>query len=441
MIIPRDMYLNRLLSSRHDGFVKIVTGVRRCGKSHLLFRLFRERLIEEGVKPADIVMVVLDDDDMSDLRNPILLGDWLRRRLRGRRHGWKYVFIDEIQMIRKTLHDGVDLSKIAPDDRESAYITFYDVLNGLLKIPETDIYVTGSNSKMLSSDIATNFRDRGEEIRLHPLTFYECLAVSRLEKAEAWEQYLVYGGMPGAVLAENPERKRDYLSQLFKKVYFKDIVERHALRHDQLLETVTDTLFSAVGSLTNPTRIANTANSSGMTPVSQPTVKKYIDILEDAFLVNRADRYDVKGRRYLEYPSKYYAEDVGLRNSRLNFRQVEETHLMENVIYNELTARGHSVDVGFVEETTSANGKRTKRQLEIDFIVNDGPRRAYVQSAFAIPDEEKRRQETAPLRASGDFFRKLVVTSGFRPPLADSDGIVHVGIIPFLLDPSILFGG
>lgn len=436
MKIERELYLDRLIDRKHNGFVKIITGIRRCGKSYLLFNLFREHLLSTGVKPSQIIAIALDDDANKGLRNSILLGEWIRRQIKGK--GMHYVFIDEIQMAQKVLPDGVDLSRIAPEDRESAYVTFYDVLNGLMKLPNVDVYVTGSNSKMLSSDIATNFRDRGDEIRVHPLTFAECLSVSGKEKAETWADYLVYGGMPGLVEKKSAEQKKDYLRQLFAKVYFKDIVERHKLRQDRLLENVTDVLFSAVGSLTNPTKLADTLGTVQKLKVSQPTVKKYMDILQESFLVNRVERYDVKGRRYMDFPSKYYAEDIGLRNARINYRQTEEARLMENVICNELLARGYAVDVGMVETVDIVKGKREKKQREIDFIVNTGSRKVYIQSALRIDSEEKLRQETESLRRSGDFFRKFVVTSGFSLPSEASDGIITVGVIPFLLDRSIL---
>ena len=436
MKIERKLYLDRLIARKHNGFVKIITGIRRCGKSYLLFNLFREHLLASGVKPSQIIAIALDDDANRDLRNSILLGEWIRRQIKGR--GMHYVFIDEIQMAQKVLPDGVDLSRIAPEDRENAYVTFYDVLNGLMKLPNVDVYVTGSNSKMLSSDIATNFRDRGDEIRMHPLTFAEFLSVSGKEKSEAWADYLVYGGMPGLAVKKSAEQKKSYLNQLFAKVYFKDIVERHKLRQDRLLENVTDVLFSAVGSLTNPTKLADTLGTVQKLKVSQPTVKKYMDILQESFLVNRVERYDVKGRRYMDFPSKYYAEDIGLRNARINYRQTEESHLMENVICNELLARGCAVDVGMVETVDIVKGKREKKQREIDFVVNTGNRKVYIQSALRVDSEERLRQETESLRRSGDFFRKFVITSGFSLPSEAPDGIIVVGVIPFLLDRSIL---
>ena len=436
MQVERKIYLDRLIARKHNGFVKIITGIRRCGKSYLLFNLFRRHLMGTGVPASRIIQVSLDDDGNRELRDPIRLGDWIRRQIKGR--SMHYVFIDEIQMAQKVLPSGVDLARIAPEDRDSAYVTFYDVLNGLMKLPNVDIYVTGSNSKMLSTDIATNFRDRGDEIRIHPFTFSEYLSATDSEKADAWSDFLIYGGMPGLLERPTPEMKQSYLRQLFMKVYFKDIVERHKLRHDRILENVTDAIFSAVGSLTNPTKLADTLSTVQKVQVSQPTVKKYTDLLQESFLVNRVERYDIKGRRYLDFPSKYYAEDIGLRNARINYRQTEEPHLMENAICNELMARGYSIDVGMVETIETVNGRREKKQREIDFIVNSGTKKVYIQSAFRIDTDEKLEQESASLRKSGDFFRKLIVTSGFARPTEDRNGIITVGIIPFLLDPAIL---
>ncbi len=438
MEIQRNTYLQRLVERRHNGFIKVITGIRRCGKSFLLFNQFKRHLLEDGIKPSQIIEIALDEQRFESLRDPIALGEHLRSRIRGK--GWKYVFIDEIQMCRKVLSPGVKLKRIAPEDRKSAYITFYDVLNELMHIPNVDVYVTGSNSRMLSSDIASNFGDRGDDVRLHPLGFSEFLAGSGLEKGEAWEQYLLWGGMPVILQKGTDDARRSYLQSLFREVYFTDIVKRHRLSSGDLLENVADVLFSSVGSLSNPTKIANTISSGQGHSTTQPTVSKYIAYLEDAFLVKGVKRYDVKGREYLDSPLKYYAEDIGLRNARLNFRQIEETHLMENVIYNELIARGCSVDVGVVPIVRRIDGQMTHRQHEIDFVVNHGLKKIYVQSAFAIPDEDKRAQETLPLLNTGDFFRKIVVTSGFRPATSDEQGIVYVGIIPFLLDSSILLG-
>ena len=438
MTIRRDRYLDRLVERRHNGFVKIITGIRRCGKSFLLFRLFRDYLIRDGVRPSQIVEIALDMKKFAALKDPLVLGDYIDGKIKGR--GWHYVFIDEIQECGRALPPGIDPSRFPPEERDRLYVTFYDVLNELLRRPKVDVYVTGSNSRMLSSDIATNFRDRGDEVRLHPLSFGEYLPASGVEKAEAWERYLVWGGMPGAIGKKTDESRTAYLRQLFDKVYFKDIVERNKLKADGLLSDLTDILSSSVGSLTNAKKIADTVATVQGLKATQPTVSKYLGYLEESYLFSKVRRFDVKGRRYLSSPAKYYSEDLGLRNVRLNMRQGEESHLMENAIYNELVSRGYAVDVGVVDFTTRQAGRQFHRQTEIDFVVNVGTRKIYVQSAFSIPDELKRHQETESLRRSGDFFKKIVVVSGFKPPQQDESGIVFVGVIPFLLDQTLLDG-
>lgn len=324
----------------------------------------------------------------KSLRNPIELAKRIRERLPRDRKP-RYVFINEIQLCRKVRDPSVKLSEVSEEDRDFAYVTFYDVLNELMKLPRTDVYVTGSNSKMLSRDVATNFRDRGVEIRLHPFSFAEYLAAVGGEKAQAWENYLIWGGMPLAALERDDAERAKYLKELFLKVYVRDICERHKLKGDYVLGKVADILFSSVGSLTNPHKLVNALKTVLGVKTSDPTLKKHLDHLEDAFLFSKAQRYDVKGRRYLDYPEKYYAEDLGLRNARLNFRQTEKSHLMENAIYNELVARGCNVDVGVVSVERLEDGKRDLRQYEIDFIVNLGVHKVYVQSAFSIPNAEK----------------------------------------------------
>lgn len=434
----RESYLKSLVERKHNGLVKVVTGIRRCGKSYLLSTLFKRHLLESGVHEDHIIEVNLEDKKSVSLRNPNLLYEHILKRIpKGK--AWTYVFVDEIQLCRKVPVSGVSMKDVLPEDRDTALITFYDILNELMKIPRVDVYVTGSNSRMLSKDIATNFRDRGFEIRLYPLTFAEYYKAGGLEKAEAFDRYLIWGGMPLAVLERSDKERARYLKGLFEKVYLKDVRERNNLRSDHISECVLDELCSVVGSLTNPHKLVKALDSQGHVKTTDRTLKKYLDYFEDAFLFARADRYDVRGKRHLEYPKKYYATDVGLRNARLNFRQIDEAHLMENVIYNELVARGYGVDVGVVEvRRRNTVGENVLSHLEIDFVVNTGMRKVYVQSAFMIHDDDKRRQETASLRASGDFFRKIVVVSGSRPPVYDEDGIVYVGVIPFLLDPSIL---
>ena len=427
--IQRDAYLNRLSKVEGNGLVKIITGIRRCGKSFLLFSLFRDFLRQKGVAENRILTVQLDDDDAAALRVPRALSAWIKSRLPGDGAPF-YVFIDEIQMCKPPRDER---------DRPDA-ITFYDVLNSLMKKPGVDVYVTGSNSEMLSKDIATNFRDRGVEIRIWPLSFSEFLNAARLEKAEAWERYLAWGGMPLAVLAPDDEARAAYLKTLFERIYLKDIVERYSLPDaGRAFSVLADVLSSNVGSLTNPAKLANALQTERGVKVSKPTVSAYIDHLVDSFLFSRADRWDVKGNRYLSSPSKYYAVDLGIRNARLNFRQSEKSHLMENAIYNELCLRGLNVDVGIVDTVVkNKDGKSARSKTEIDFVVNSGMRKTYIQSAFAIPDEEKRRQETFSLRHTGDFFRKIVVENGFSPPAMDENGIAYVGVIPFLTDPEIL---
>ena len=429
MKFERRFYLNRLAKFEGNGLVKIITGVRRCGKSFLLFTLFREEMRRKGVDDTHVVAVQLDDDEMAHLRTPRALSAWIKSRLPG--DGLRtYVLIDEIQMCKPPKEE------VGRPD----CVTFYDVLNSLMKKPGVDVYVTGSNSEMLSKDIATNFRDRGIEIRVWPLSFSEYLAATGLEKADAWEEYLLWGGMPLAVLAPDDAERAAYLGSLFNRIYLRDIVERYSLSDDgRSLGILLDVLSSSVGSLTNPLNLANAMNSMQGVKISHPTVAAYLEHLTDAFLFSKADRWDVKGKRYLKTPSKYYATDIGLRNARLNFRQHEKSHLMENIIYNELAMRGYNVDVGIVETISKGIGGKSQRvRTEIDFVVNAGSRKIYLQSAFAINDDMKREQETFSLRHTGDFFRKIIIENGSARPVLDENGIMYVGVIPFLTDSSIL---
>ena len=439
LTIRRDSYIEKLLGRRMNGFVKVITGIRRCGKSFLLNTLFRQRLREEGVADNHVISVDLDDKAFLALRDPLLLDDYVRRRVRRGKKPY-YVFVDEIQRCRKVPAPGVDLASVAPEDIEDAYVTFYDVLNGWRKLDNVDVYVTGSNSKTLSSDIATNFRDRGQQIRVWPLSFAEWFPVSGLaDKSEAFHRYLTWGGMPVAVLTEDAEERSDYLKGLFDEVYLKDIRERHAVKDDLVLANLIDILASDIGSLTNPHKVGDTMNSLWKIRPSDHTLKNYIDYLEDAFLFGHARRFEVKGRRYLDSPVKYYATDLGLRNARLNMRDSDLSHPMENAIYNELLRRGYNVDVGVVPiSTRDKNGKQSVRQHEIDFVVNRGNDKLYIQSALRIADKEKERQETTSLRGTGDFFKKVVVTDGYDEPHTDADGIIHIGVLPFLLDETIM---
>lgn len=433
MIIKRDEYLNQLLAKRWNGKVKIITGIRRAGKSFLLSTLFKDRLIEEGVGADDFIIIDLDRKSDVKYRNPNTLYDYVMDRTRDSSRKF-YILIDEIQLSYRVKNDDIDESLVPEEDRDMLYTTFYDILNDLMARPNLDVYVTGSNSKMLSKDIVTNFRDRGSEIKVYPLSFAEYLSVTDKEKADAFEEYMMYGGMPLAVLEPDEKEKRKYLQGLFTNVYIKDIVERYKLKDDSILSPLVDALSSAIGSLTNPTRLANTAGSTiGKNP-SHNTIKNYLEYLEDAYLFQCAKRWDVKGRKYFDTIQKYYAMDLGLRNARLNFRQMERSHLMENMIYNELVRRGYSVDVGIVELSRVINGKRKMSQYEIDFVVNIGNSKVYIQSALNVDTPEKKAQETFSLKNTDDFFRKIVVLDGNSKMWTDEDGVTYIGVIPFLLE-------
>ena len=432
-IIEREEFVKELLSKRWNGKVKIITGIRRCGKSFLLSTLYKNHLLNEGVTEDCFVEISLDKKSDVKYRNPNVLFDYVVTKTHDTNKRY-YVFIDEIQLSIKIKNSDIDENLVPEEDRDLLYTTFYDILNDLASRKNIDVYVTGSNSKMLSKDIVTNFRDRGSEIKVYPLSFKEYYSVSGLEKTEAFEEYLTHGGMPLAVLESNEIEKRKYLKGLYKNVYFKDIVERYKIKDDEVLSALVDSLSSSVGSLTNPHNLANAAGTLMHRSTSGHTVKNYIDYLEDAYLFVGAKRYDVKGKKYFENTQKYYAMDLGLRNARLNFRQQERSHLMENLIFIELVRRGYSVDVGVVEVTKVINGKRQKSQYEIDFIVNTGSEKLYIQSALNVDSDEKRSQETFSLKNSGDFFRKIVITDGLSKSWMDDDGITYMGVIPFLLE-------
>lgn len=416
--------------------MKIITGIRRCGKSFLLNTLYRQALIGEGVTEDSFVGIALDRKSDMKFRNPNVLYDYIKSLTRDQTRKY-YVMIDEIQLSYRVRNKDVDESMVAEDDRDLLYTTFYDVLNDLMSCRNLDIYVTGSNSKMLSKDIVTNFRDRGSEIRVAPLSYEEFLSYTRLDKADALEQYLTYGGMPLAVLETDEKEKQRYLRSLFTGVYMKDIIERYHLKNDAVMNALIDALCSSVGSLTNPHRLANTAATLLDKTTSDHTIKAYLDYLEDAFLFSAARRYDVRGRKYFDTLKKYYAVDLGLRNARLNFRQQERSHLMENMLYNELILRGYSVDVGVVEVQQMNDGKRYKGQYEIDFVVNLGNEKVYVQSALNVSSPDKKAQETFSLHNTGDFFRKIIVLDGNQKMWTDEDGVIYVGVIPFLLNDYI----
>lgn len=437
MVIQRNKYIEALISKRWNGKVKIITGIRRCGKSFLLSTLYKDYLKQEGVSEDCFIEIALDRKANIKYRNPNVLYEYIMDKACDEEKRY-YVFIDEIQLSIKVKNTDIDESLVSEDDKDMLYTTFYDILNDLMARKNLDIYVTGSNSKMLSSDIVTNFRDRGSEIKVYPLSFKEYYEVSGLEKADALEEYLTYGGMPSAVLEQSESEKQKYLYDLHKNVYIKDIVERYNLKDDEVLDALIDSLYSAVGSLTNTHNLANTAGSLMKRKTSDHTIKNYINYLEDAFLFFGAKRYDIKGKKYFDNTQKYYSIDMGLRNAKLNFRQQEKSHLMENLIYIELIRRGYRVDVGVVELTRVIDGKKKQAQYEIDFIVNTGREKIYIQSALNVDTVEKKNQETFSLKNSGDFFKKMVILDGNSKLWTDDDGIMYVGVIPFLLEESII---
>ena len=437
MIIKRDILLNRLIKAKPHHLVKILTGMRRCGKSYLLFNLFKKHLLESGVDRDHIVEINLESRKYSSVRDAISLYEVVWNKLKNDRK-MKYVLIDEIQLAKKALPKGIDIERIHPDDREDVFTTFYDVLNGLLNRDDVTTYVTGSNAKLLSTDVATVFRGRSEVIEVSPLSFAEFypLRNKSLDFAQILKEYFLYGGLPECALIADEDGKRNYLDNLNSTIYLRDIADRYNLKNDELLASLTDTIMSSIGGLVNPNKIANTINTVSHLNANHAIVARYIGYLEDAFLVKRVRRYDVKGRRYLEQLFKCYATDTGIRNSRLGYRQVEPTHIMENVIYNELVRRGYSVDVGIMESRPRNGGVQQKVSNEIDFVVNKAPERVYIQSAFMIDGPEKRAQETKSLRLVKDGFRKIVITGEpYEKPWMNDDGITFMGLGPFLLDP------
>ena len=433
MEIRRDRYLNRLISKKNNGLIKVITGIRRSGKSYLLFNLYFDYLISIGVPKSNIITIPLDDVDYEEFCDPHALNKYIKTKISDKSQQY-YVFIDEIQLSYKIKNDDVDEKQVPEEDRDMLYTTFYDILIELMGRSNLDIYVTGSNSRMLSKDVVTNFRDRGTEIRVYPLSFEEFYSTTELEKTDALEEYLMYGGMPLAVLEKNETEKRKYLVGLNKNVYIKDIVDRYKIRDDEILDALIDSLSSAVGSLSNPHNLANAAGTLMKRKSSDHTIKQYLDYLEEAYLFISAKRYDIKGKRYFENIRKYYAMDIGLRNAKLNFRQQDKSHLMENLVFLELVRRGFNVDVGVVEVTRSNEGKKRQLQYEIDFVVNTGYEKIYIQTALNVDTEEKKKQETFSLKNSGDFFRKIVILDGNMKAWTDSDGITYIGVIPFLLE-------
>ncbi len=409
MEIKRDLYLDKLIRKKHNGLIKVVTGVRRCGKSYLLFNLFHNHLLDNGVDESHIIEVALDDRSNKELRDPDNMLRYVKERIVDREQ--YYIILDEVQLLEE----------------------FEDVLNSFLHIRNADIYVTGSNSKFLSSDVITEFRGRGDEIRVYPLSFREFVSVYDGSQDEAWDDYFNYGGLPLVLSMETVEDKVEYLTSLFQKVYLSDIVDRNKVRNKEELDELVDILASAIGSLTNPTKLAKTIKSVKNKSISDKTLKTYIDYLEDAFLISKAKRFDIKGKRYIGSPAKYYFEDIGLRNARLNFRQVEVTHIMENIIYNELRIRGYKIDVGIVEHyETDKDGKRKKKQLEVDFVASKGSEKYYIQSAFAMTNPEKIAQEQRSLKNIPDSFKKIIIVADNIKVRRDEVGITTMGLRYFL---------
>lgn len=430
-MLPRKQYLKKLIKKRDNGRVKVITGLRRCGKSVLLFQLYKNYLIREGVSQNQIIGLALDTLPNAKYRNPMELDKHIREQI-GASDRRYYVFIDEIQFVSEIPNPYVD-------DPE-AKITFIDVVLGLMQMSNVDVYVTGSNSKMLSSDILTQFRDRGDEIKVFPLSFAEFYEAYEEDKRRAWQDYYTYGGMPVVTTLDTHEEKSRYLRDLFSRTYMKDVLERHKIMNaDEVLEILLDVLASGVGSLTNPHKLSNTLKSERQLNIAPETIDHYIEYFLDAFLIQKAMRYDVKGRKYIKTPVKFYYSDPGLRNARLGFRQLEETHLMENVLFNDLIRRGFDVDVGVVEyNTREQDGRSARKQLEVDFVVNRGSDRFYVQSALSIADPEKKKQEIASLLRISDSFKKIVVVKDYLEPWTDEHGIQYIGIEQFLLDEGLL---
>ena len=415
MVIKRDIHLKKLIDSKHNGMIKVVTGVRRCGKSYLLFNLFCHHLKEAGIAADHIIKVDLEDRRNKELRDPDALLRYIDSHMTDQQ--MYYILLDEVQHVNE----------------------FEDVLNSYLKIENADVYVTGSNSRFLSTDVITEFRGRGDEIKIAPLCFREFMSVYQGTKEKGLEEYMLYGGLPKVLDYPTVERKIEYLKSLFKKTYLTDIKERYKIKNDDDLEELIDIVASSIGGLTNPSKLENTFQTVKHSNITHTTIKSYLDMLQDVFLIERSVRYDIKGRKYIDTPAKYYFSDLGLRNARINFRQYEETHLMENLIYNELRLRGMSVDVGVVvKNEKDANGVSVRKQLEVDFVCNQGSQRYYIQSALRLSSEEKREQEVRSLKSINDSFRKFVITEDLISRYHDNEGITYMNIYEFLLDENSL---
>ena len=427
MVIRRDRYLERLISKQNNGMIKVITGIRRSGKSYLLFNLFYDHLLASGTPEDNIICIALDDVENEAYRDPYRLYSYIKERVQDNREQY-YVLIDEAQY-------AISKEEMKNPDEP---IRLYGVLNSLLRKSNVDVYITGSNSKFLSSDVMTEFRGRGDEIHISPLSFSEFYPASGQEKSDAWRDYLYYGGLPHILAESGGEAKSRYLEKLNKEIYLRDMCERYGIRDEESMLILMKVIASAIGSLSNPQKISDTFRSSGNKVITMPTISNYLKYLQDSFVVEKAERYDIKGRKHISTPSKYYYSDLGLRNALLNFRQFEETHLMENAIYNELIYRGYSVDVGVVETRVDEGGKKVRKQLAVDFVVNQFNKRYYIQSAFLISDREKFEQEQAPLVKIPDSFKKIVVVGNNTPIWRNEEGITFMGIYDFLLNENSL---
>ena len=427
MVIRRDRYLERLISKQNNGMIKVITGIRRCGKSYLLFNLFYDHLLASGIPEDNIICIALDDVENEAYRDPYRLYSYIKERVQDNREHY-YVLIDEAQY-------AISKEEMKNPDEP---IRLYGVLNSLLRKSNVDVYITGSNSKFLSSDVMTEFRGRGDEIHISPLSFSEFYPASRQEKSDAWRDYLYYGGLPHILAESGGEAKSRYLEKLNKEIYLRDMCERYGIRDEESMLILMKVIASAIGSLSNAQKISDTFRSSGNKVITMPTISSYLKYLQESFVVEKAERYDIKGRKYISTPSKYYYSDLGLRNALLNFRQFEETHLMENAIYNELIYRGYSVDVGVVETRADEGGKKARKQLEVDFVVNQFNKRYYIQLAFALSDREMIEEVQAPLVKIPDSFKKIVVVGSHSPIWRNEKGITFMGIYDFLLNENSL---
>ena len=415
MEIKRDRYLNLLISKKHNGLIKVITGMRRCGKSYLLFTLFKDYLLSEGIEKSHIIEIAFDAYENKQYRDPDVLYPYLKEQIKD--DGMYYVLLDEVQLLGE----------------------FEAILNSLTRMKNVDVYVTGSNARFLSKDVITEFRGRGDEVHMYPLSFAEFMSVYPGTKQDGWNEYVLYGGLPLVLSFATPDQKIAFLKSLFEETYISDIVGRHNIRNKAELEELLNILSSAIGSLTNPEKLSATFRSVKNKKISSNTIRKYIDYLCDSFLIDCAVRYDVKGKKYIDTPVKYYFTDMGLRNARLNFRQLEETHSMENIIFNELKIRGFNVDVGVIMQyDTNEKGNSVRKQLEIDFVCNKGSKRYYIQSAYAIPDQARMEQEQRSLMLTGDFFKRIIITKDTPAPYYNENGVLIMSVYDFLLDENSL---